>query len=315
MKDEKVYFNLEQVAEICGQSVESIKCKIFKDNFLVPSYSIKMPIRAALYIELQGESGRKFHFLFGVRDLRMIPKRIKQPLSPYVSTIEKAQFFDSINTERRRQQNPFNTDFTGIVDIFNINGNRHSGEFDGNIELHPEFRRKIISSSGLEDFLTRPRLSYSTQSGLRIELHLLERCEFSEDELIIRREYLINAISHNITAMQRLKHLDERLSLSPGAPGPELPPDELKKTPQEYWEQLQQSEKDKSIRAALLRRKFSVKALSNHEAMRLFDPDRVSKWEDDKKAGKAMGRPKGLFAYWAIKGEKLLHERENMSSS
>ena len=233
MEDEKVYFSLEQVAEVCGQSVESIKCKIFEDYFLLPSYTIKMPIRSALHIELQtqsekekGEFGRKFHFLFGARDLCMIPKRIKQPLSPYVSTIEKAQFFDSINTERRRQQNPFNAGFTGIVDIFNIYGNRHSGEFDGNIELHPESRRKIISRSDMEDFLTRPRLSYSTQSGLRIELYLLERCEFSEDELIVRRENLINAISHNNTAMQRLKQLDERLSASRGAPEPELPPDE-----------------------------------------------------------------------------------------
>lgn len=91
--------------------------------------------------------------------------------------------------------------------------------------------------------------------------------------------------------------------------------DESEVTPHEFWGQLKKTEKNEFIRAALLRQKFALKDLSDHEAMRLLDPERVAKWEEAKKNKMAMGRIKSLFSYRVKKGEKLLLDLKNMSSS
>lgn len=237
MENEKNYFNLEQVAEVCGQSVEAIKTVIFEGNCLSPSYHIKSPVRSALYIELQtqadkekGEYGKTFRFLSGLQYIRMIPKRIKQPLSPYVSTMRKARFFDSINTERRQQQSPFNARFTGIVDIYTCS--RHSGKFDGKTELHPNYGRK---PPGIDGFLERPRVYHRTQSGLLILLGLLESCELSEDKLIVHRDQLKQFIRNDHEAMQRYEQLS---GTGVNAAMPEYLPPYLDETNNNYAPEL-----------------------------------------------------------------------------
>lgn len=211
MKQEKDCFSLVEVATVFGQSVEAVKDKIFEGSFLTPSYYIKNPLRSGFYTEVQTQADKEnddygtiFRFVHGFRSIRMIPKRIYQPLSPCVSTIEKAIVFDSNNTMSRRQQNPFNASFAGIVDVFGIQDHRHSGEFDGKIQLHLDYGRRPASHGRL----FRLRLIYLTQSGLRVELDPLEQREISEDKLIVRREYLTNAIANDDEAMERFEQLE-----------------------------------------------------------------------------------------------------------
>jgi hypothetical protein len=212
MEQKKDYFSLVEVAAVFGQSVATIKDKIFEGSFLTPSYFIKNPLRAGFYTEVQtqtdkinGDFPTTFRFVFGFRNLRMISKPINQPLSPYIKTIEKATVFDSINSMRRRQQNPFNARFTGIVDILGIQDHRHSGEFDGKIQLHLNYGRCPASHNRL----FRLRLIYWTQSGFQVDLDILEPREISENKLIIRREYLINAIANDDDAMEHLEQLEK----------------------------------------------------------------------------------------------------------
>jgi hypothetical protein len=210
MEQKKDCFNLAEVASIFGQSVEAIKDKIFEGDFLTPSYYIKNPLRSGFYTEVQTQADKEkddfgtiFRFVFRFRSVRMIPKRIYQKLSPCVITINKAHIFDSINSLSRRQQSPFNASFTGIVDILGIQDHRHSGEFDGKIQLHLNYGRRPSHNR-----LFRLRLILLTQSGLRVELDILEPREISEDKLIVRREYLINAIANDDEAMEHLEQLE-----------------------------------------------------------------------------------------------------------
>lgn len=300
MEQKKAYFSLGEMAEIFGQSVEAIKDKVFEGHFLTPSYLIKKPIRSGFYTELQTKTdkenddfGTTFPFVFGFRNLRMIPKRIKQPLSPCVNTIEKSLIFDSINTRRRRHQNPFNASFTGIVDIVGIHDHRHSGEFDGKIQLHPNFGRRSASHSRL----FRLRLIYLTQSGLRVELDILEPREISEDKFIVRREYLLNAIANDDEAMEHFEQL-ERLHGELEV-AKEKTIDQSTETPEKFAS----SRRDEGIRKEIIAYELKLKygyELQWHEVARLVDPNKKYTEEQEK-----AGNPRKTGQRWAKMGKSL----------
>lgn len=156
------HLNLEQVTWVCGQSIDAVKEVIFKGDFLLPSYQFQRPIRANLYT-------------------------IKStPADNDDYPVSETVLLES------------NASVTGFVDIYSCS--RHSGKFDGKIELHPNHRR---TPAGLDSFLIRPRLYHWIKPDMRVGLELLEPCEISEDKLIVHRAEVERFIQNDHEAMER----------------------------------------------------------------------------------------------------------------